>query len=145
MSAIELRNKDATVQITVDGQRLGGSMLTIQGFNLKPEAEIMKKRFTGDKRFKADIDVKGYDFNFKTQKRDHVWWTLWKKIEQAEFAGTQLPVITLAITYSYRDGTGLVKTVVLHGDLVMKISGDDLPEQYQETSWDGSCSFASGN
>jgi hypothetical protein len=145
MSAIEIRNKDATIAITVDGQRLGGSMLTVKGFNLKPDAEIAKKRFTGDKRFRPDLDVKGYDFTFKTEKRDHVWWLLWKKIEAAEQAGTQLPVISLAITYSYRDGTGLLKTVVLHGDLVMKISGDDIPDQYQETSWDGACSYASGN
>lgn len=145
MSAIEIRNKDATIQITVDGTRLGGSMLAIKGFNLKPDAEISKKRFTGDKRFKADLDVKGYDFNFKTEKRDHIWWSLWKKFEQAESAGTQLPVVSLAITYSYRDGTGQLKTVVLHGDLVLKMSGDDIPEQYQETSWEGCCSFASGN
>lgn len=145
MSAIEIRNKDATIQVKVDGQPLTGSFLSIKGFNLKPEAEIIKKRFTGEKRFRADLDVKGYDFNFKTEKRDHVWWTLWKKIEAAEQAGIQLPVITLAITYSYRDGTGQLKTVVLHGDLVMKMSGDDIPEQYQETSWEGSCSYATGN
>lgn len=145
MSAIELRNKDATVQLTVDGTRLGGSMLAIKGFNIKPESEITKKRFTGDKRFRADLDVKGYDFSFKTEKRDHIWWALWKQIEQAEISGQQLPVISIAVTYSYRDSSGLLKTIVLHGDLVMKISGDDIPDAYQETSWEGSCSYASGN
>jgi hypothetical protein len=145
MASTEIRNKDATVQIKVDGQALGGTMLAIKGFNLKSDTEMMKKRFTGDKRFRGDLDVKGYDFTFKTEKRDHIWWSLWKKIEQAEFAGVDLPVITLAITYAYRDGTGLLKTVVLHGDLILKMSGDDIPEGYQEVSWEGICSFASGN
>lgn len=145
MAATEIRAKEATVQITVDGQRLAGSMLTIKGLSIKPDANITKKQFTGDKRFKADIDVKGYDFSFKSEKRDHIWWSLWKKIEQAESNGIPLPVISMAITYAYRDGTGSLKTVVLHGDLVMKMSGDDIPEGYQEVSWEGCCSYASGN
>ena len=144
MAATEIRNKDATVQITMDGQRLGGSFLAIKGLNLKPDVEMAKKRFTGEKRFRPDLDIKGYDFNFKTEKRDHVWFIVWKKIEQAEFNGLVFPVISLAITYAYRDGTGLLKTVVLHGDLVMKMAGDDLPEGYQETSWEGACAYVSG-
>ena len=145
MSATELRNKDATIQVKVDGTPLTSSFLTISSFNLKPEAEILKKRFTGEKVSRADLDVKGYDFTFKTQKRAHDWWVLWQKIVSAERAGQPLPTITLTITYSYRDGSGLLKTVVLHGDLVMKITGDDIPDGYQETSWEGYCSFATGN
>lgn len=145
MAATEIRNKDATLQLTVDGQRLGGSMLTIKGFNLKPDVEMTKKQFTGDKRAKADLNIKGYGFSFKTEKRDHIWWTVWKKIEQAELAGIPFPVISLAVTYSYRDGSGLLKTNVLHGDLVMHLTSDDIPEQYQETSWEGFCSYATGN
>ncbi len=144
MAATEIRNKEASVQIKIDGQTLGGSMLTIKGFNLKPDVEMAKKRFTGEKRFRPDLDIKGYDFNFKTEKRDHVWWVLWKKIEQAELNGQPFPVINLSITYAYRDGSGALKTVTLHGDLVMKMAGDDLPDGYQETSWEGACSYASG-
>lgn len=144
MSTTELRNKDATIQIKLNGQRLGGSFLSISGFNLKPEVDMPKKRFTGDKRARADLDVKGYGFDFKTEKRDHIWWTVWKLIEQAELAGQPLPVISLSVTFSYRDGTGLLRTIVLHGDLVMHITGDSIPEQYQETSWTGYCSFATG-
>lgn len=145
MASTEIRNKDATIQVTVDGVRLQGTFLSIKGFNLKSDAEVTKKRFTGDKRFRGDLDVKGYEFNFKVEPRDHIWWTLWKKIEQAETNGQPLPVISLAITYSYRDGVGNLRTVTLHGDLVMKLSGDDIPEGYNEASWEGVCSFASGN
>ena len=145
MSALEIRNKDANIQLTVDGQRLGGSFLTIKGFDLTPDVEMPKKAFTGDKRKAPDLNIMGYGFKFKTEKRDHVWWTLWKKIEQAEIAGQPFPVISIAVTYSYRDGSGLLKTVVLHGNLLMHISGDSIPEQYQETSWDGYCSYATGN
>lgn len=145
MASPEIRNKEATIQVTLDGQRLGGSFSTVKGFNLKPDVELAKKRFTGMKRAAGDLDIKGYGFSFKTEKRDHLWWTLWKKIEQAETNGLPFPVISLAITYSYRDGSGNLKTVVLHGDLVIMLSSDDIPEGYQENSWEGFCSFASGN
>lgn len=145
MSATELRNKDANIQLTVDGQRLGGSFLAIKGFNLKPKVEKREVAFTGDKREAGDLNIKGFNFSFKTEKRDHVWWTLWKKIETAELASQPFPVISIAVTFSYRDGSGLLKTIVLHGGLVMHLTDDSIPEQYQETSWEGFCSFATGN
>jgi hypothetical protein len=143
MSSTEIRAKEAIVQITMDGRRLGGSMLTIKNFSMKPDADITKKRFIGDKRFRADIDVKGYDFSFKTEKRDHVWWQIWKKFEQGDVNGSELPVISIAVSFGYRGGGGGQRTVTLHGDLVMKIDSDEIPEAYQEVSWSGSCSFAS--
>ena len=143
MGAIEVRNKDALIEIRVDGQRLGGSFSAVKGFNLKPDLEMPKKQFTGDKRWKMDLNVKGYDFSFKTEKRDHVWFALWKKIELAEFNGLPLPDITLSVTIKYRDGTGRANTYIVHGDLVLAMKGDDIPAEYQEISWEGGASFAS--
>lgn len=143
MGSTEIRAKEATIQMKLDGQRLGGSMLTVKNFSLKSDADITKKRFIGDKRSRADLDVKGYDFSFKLEKRDHIWWTLWKKFELAELSGQPFPDFQISVTFAYRGGTGLTKTIVLHGDAVFKLS-DDIPEGYQEVSVDGSCSYASG-
>ncbi len=145
MAATELRAKEATAQVTVDGVRQGGSFLTIHDINVKPDVDIAKKRFTGMKRAQGDLDVKGFGFTFKTEKRDHRWWEVWKKFEAAEENGDPFPVVTLAITHSYRDGSGQLRTVTLHGDLVMYPDSDDIPQDnYLKTSWTGFASYAAG-
>lgn len=142
---MEIRAKEATVQVKLDGVPLDGSFLTITNFSLKSDIDKPKKMFIGDKRFRADLNVKGYEFSFKIQKRDHRWWTLWKKFEQAEFNGDTFPVVTIAVSYAYRNAGGLSKVVVLHGDLILSIN-DDIPgDGYQEVSIDGCCSYATGN
>lgn len=142
---MEIRAKDATYQITVDGVRQGGSFATIKDITIRPDVEIAKKRFAGEKRHRGDLDVKGYDFSFKNEKRDHTWWTIWKKFETAENNGNPFPVVTIAVTARYRDGSGNLRTITLHGDLVMKPDEDSMPlDQYQEVSWSGTCGYASG-
>lgn len=140
MASTEIRSKEANIQIKVDGQRLGGSFSTVHDLSIKPDAELSKKRFPGMKRFVGDVDVRGYDFSFKTQKRDHLWKTLWSLIEKADKNGTTFPVITLSVTYTYRDNTGDVRTGTLHGDLVMKLDDTNVPEAgYLMDSWSGVC------
>jgi hypothetical protein len=140
----QIRAKEAQVQITVDGVRQGTTMRKILDFKWNPDAEITKTRFLGDKRNTPDLDVKGADFSFKTQKTDHVWFELWDRIQRAEELGNDMPEISLAITYAYRGGG--VRTIVLHGELVMKLDDDDLPADggYQVVSWSGSCQYGDG-
>lgn len=138
----EIRAKEARVQISVDGVRLGGSFSTIHDISVKPDAAIAKKRFTGEKRARADLDVLGWDLSFKTEKRDHLWSALWDKIQAAEINGDPLPDIVLTITYSYRDGSKLLRTTSLSGDLVLKLDEDSIPKDgYQMNSWSGFCSY----
>lgn len=137
----EIRAKEARAQLRVNGQRLGGSFSTIHDISVKPDAEIMKKRFTGQKRAEGDIDVKGWDVSFKTEKRDHTWALLWAMIEQAELNGDPLPEISLTLTYSYRDGSKLLRTETL-GKLVIKMDENSIPKDgYQGNSWTGFCSY----
>lgn len=138
---MEIRAKEATVQITVDGQRLGGSMLTISDLNIKPDAEITKKRHTGDKRAHGDLDVKGYDGSFKTEKTDHTWLTLWKLFESADRNGVAFPVVSIAITYAYRNNGRQLRTITLHDGLILKLDEDATPaEGYLTNSWSFFCS-----
>lgn len=140
--ASQIRAKEARAQITVDSVPLGGSFSTIHDLSIKPDAEIAKKRFTGEARFRGDIDVKGWDFSFKTEKNDHLWADLWDQIQDAELNKRPLPEITLDITYSYRDGSKLLKTISLHGDLVMKMDENSIgKDAYQMVSWSGVCSY----
>lgn len=142
MASTEIRAKEANIQITVAGQRLGGSFATIKDLSIKPDVTLDKKRFPGMKRAVGDLDIKGFDFSFKTEKRDHTWKTLWRMVEQADKNGQPFPVITLAVTYSYRDGSNDVRTNTLHGDLVLKLDDDNIPESgYQMDSWTGFSSF----
>ena len=141
--AKQIRAKEALVQIKKGDQRLGTSMRKILDFKWNPDAEITKTRFVGDARHTPDLDVKGCDFSFKTQKQDHVWFELWNEIQQAEELGNELPEITLSVTFAYRGGAQ--RTIVLHGEMVMKLDHDDIPNgDYQVASWSGSCQYADG-
>lgn len=136
----QIRAKEARARLTVDGVQLGGSFSTIHDISIKPDATISKKRFTGEKRARGDIDVVGYDFSFKTEKNDHLWWILWNKIQDAEREGRPLPDIVLTLTTGYRDGSGVLRSIGLSGDLVMKIDEDNIPKDgYHMVSWSGFC------
>jgi hypothetical protein len=138
----EIRAKEARAQLTVDGVRLGGSFSTIHDISVKPDANISKKRFTGEQRARADLDVLGWDISFKTEKRDHLWSALWDKIQEAEINSRPLPDIVLTLTYGYRDGSGLLRSVALSGDFVLKMDEDSIPKDgYQMNSWTGFCSY----
>lgn len=142
----EIRAKEARAQITVGSTRLGGSFSTIHDISVKPDAAISKKRFTGEKRARGDLDIVGWDVSFRTEKRDHLWSTLWDLIQEAEINGDPLPEITMTITYAYRDGSRLLRTVSLHGDFVLKMDEDSIPKDgYQMNSWTGFCSFNSAS
>lgn len=137
----EIRAKEARAQLTVAGSRLGGSFSTIHDISVKPDVDLQKKRFTGEKRAKGDLDIKGWDVSFKTEKRDHMWSQLWAMIEQAELNGDPMPEISLTITYTYRDGSRLLRTETL-GDLVLKMDENSIPKDgYQMNSWTGFCSY----
>lgn len=139
--ATQIRAKEARAQITVDGVRLGGSFSTIHDVSVKPDASIAKKRFLGEKRARGDLDVVGYDFDFKTEKQDHTWWDLWNLIQDAERNGRPLPDIVLTLTYQYRDGSGIMRSIGLSGDLILKLNEDNVPrEGYHMVSWSGFCS-----
>lgn len=137
----EIRAKEARVTITVDGARLGGTFATIHDISVKPDASIAKKQFVGEKRARGDITINGWDFSFKTEKRDHTWSLLWQLIQDAEENGRPLPDISMAITYSYRDGGGILKTETLSGDMALKMDDNSIPQSgYQMVSWTGFCS-----
>lgn len=139
----QIRFKEANVQLTEGGVRIGGSMLKITDFRLQPEAEIQRTRFVGEKRDSPDLDVMGYTISFNTQVRDRVWFDLWNRIQANEEAGTELPEISMAVTDAYRDGTDL--TVVLHGELVLKLDSSEIPSGgYRTLAWSGFCQHASG-
>jgi len=136
----QIRSKEAQVQIKKDGQRLGTTMRLILDFKVNPDAEIKKTRFVGNARHTPDLDVKGYDFTFKTQKTDHVWFELWDEIQLADELGAEGPEITLTVTYAYRGKAA--RTVVLHSEFVMKMDDDEVGgDDYQTVSWSGSCQF----
>lgn len=142
MASTEIRAKEGNAQITVDGQRFGGSFQTIYDLSIKPDKTIDKKRFPGMKRAVGDLDIKGFDISFKTQKRDHSWRTLQLKMEQADKNGTPFPVVSIAITYAYRDGSADVRTITVHGDLVLVQDDNTLPESgYLVDNWVGFASY----
>lgn len=142
----EILARHARVQITVDGVRLGGSFSTIHDVSVKPDSSINKKIFTGEHRARGDVVVNGWDFSFKTEKRDHTWSQLWNLIQDAELNSRPLPDIVIAITYKYRDGAGLLQTDTLSGDLAMKMDENSIPKDgYQMNSWSGFCSYNSAS
>lgn len=141
----EIRSKECRVQLTVDGIRLGGSFNTIHDISVKPDATIAKKRFTGEKRARGDIDILGWDITFRTEKRDHLWFQLWELIQDAELNGRPAPDISMTLSYRYRDGSNLVKTSTL-SEITLKMDEDSVPKDgYQMNSWTGFCSHNTGS
>jgi hypothetical protein len=138
----EIRAKEARAQITVDNVPFGGSFSTIHDIDVKPDASIAKKRFTGEKRARGDLDVTGWDISFKTEKRDHLWSELWALIEAAEINSDPLPDIVITLSYEYRDGSHIVRTETLSGDMALKMDSNSIPKDgYQMNSWTGFCSY----
>lgn len=136
-----IRFKEATIQITVSSVRLGGSLNKVTDFSAKPDAEIMKTRYAGEKRDSPDLDVKGWDLSFSHHKQDRIWFDLWRTIEGAEENGDDFPEISIAVTDSYR-GTTSPLTVVFHGELMLKMDEDGRPNgDYQSVSWSGFCKY----
>jgi len=143
MAARQIRTKEAFVQISKDGVRLGTSMLKILDFKFDPEVDIKKTRYSGEKRDTADLDIKGVNFSFKTNAVDHAWFDLWNEIQTADEAGIDGPDISLAVTYAYRNGRD--ESLVLHGDLVLKLDSQEHPnDDYVAQSWTGYCKFSDG-
>jgi hypothetical protein len=142
MAATEIRAKEANIQMTVNGQRMGGSFATVKDLDIKLDVEIAKKRFPGEKFAKGDMDHKGVDFSFKTELRDHQWKGVVDLFVAADETGQPFPVVSLAVTYAYRDGSAALFTNTLHGDLVLKLDSANVPESgYQMDSWTGFCSY----
>lgn len=140
MSSKNIRTKEATVQITLDGVRLRGSMLTAHDVSIKQKAEMPTTRFPGEDREKADLDVQGYEVSFKTHKDDHVWSQVRQALEAGAGIGGVMPEIAITFTFSYRGGA--VRTVQLHGDGVIKPSEGSIPQSgYLLDSWDGFFSY----
>jgi hypothetical protein len=141
--AKQIRFKESTVQITKSGIRQVGSMLKVLEFKIDADAEIVKTRFVGEKRTSPDLDVQGYGFSFQNQIRDRRWFTLWNEIQVAEEQGLELPELSIAVTDAYRDGSNL--TLVLHGEMVMKMDSSEIPTGgYRTVSWSGYCQFCNG-
>jgi hypothetical protein len=138
----QIRAKEARVQLTVDGVRLGGTFSTIHDVSMKPDVTLDKKRFTGMPRATGDMDIKGWDLSFKTEKSDHTWKFLWKQIADAELNGRPFPDIVMVVTYRYRDGSPVLLTETFSGDMVLKMDENSIPQNgYQMNSWTGFCSY----
>jgi hypothetical protein len=129
----------------VNGRRLGGSFTKVTELDITPAAEIVRTQFAGEPRESGDLDMRGYEYSFKTHVERHDWFDLWKQIEQAEENGEELPAVSLAVTYRYRGAP--LKTVTLHGDCILKLdkggSWSDAGE-YIPAEWSGFCQRADG-
>jgi len=139
----QIRAKEARAELYVNGIRLGGSFSTIHDISVKPDVTLSKKRFTGQARAAGDLDVMGMDVSFKTEKQDTIWSDLWQQIQNAEENGLDMPEIEMVMTYAYRGVAGVVSTITLHGDMVLKMDEDSVPQTgYQGNSWTGFCAWA---
>lgn len=135
MSSNLIRTKEATVQVTIDGVRQPWSR-RIKNFSIKPDVERPRTRHVGQARAAGDIDIKGYEATFKCNRSDHGWMDVINRVQSADRTGQPLPVVSIAVTYSYR--TGQSKTVTLSGGRDLFPDDLDIPESgYIEDSWTG--------
>lgn len=139
----QIRAKEARADLYINGVKVQGSFTTIHDISIKPDVTISKQRFTGQARAAGDIDVVGYDVSFKTEKQDTQWSDLWNSIQSAEENGLDMPDVSIVMTYAYRGLGAVVSTITLHGNMVLKMDEDSVPQSgYQANSWTGFCSWA---
>lgn len=135
MSSNLIRAKEATIQVTIDGVRQTWSR-KIKNFNIKPDVERTRTRHVGQARAAGDIDIKGYEVTFKCNRSDHGWMEVINRVQRADSNGDILPDVSIAVTYSYRDGQS--RTVTLSGGCDLFPDDLDIPESgYVEDSWTG--------
>lgn len=135
MSSNLIRTKEATIQVTIDGVRQPWSR-DIKDLSIKPDVERMRTRHVGQARAAGDIDIKGYEVTFKCNRSNHGWMDVIERVQRADRNGDVLPVISIAITYAYRDGQ--TRTVTLSGGRDLFPDDLGIPESgYLEDSWSG--------
>lgn len=137
---INTLGKHVSVEIIVTGQGglQGGSFRDVQDWELTPDAEIMKKGFSGRTLKKAQLDHNGYDFKFSTLKRDAKAQRIYMALVTAYKNFTAPPDITVVVTERYLTSPATSSTFVLKGvTMKMDSTGHGDAKDFEKTQWSG--------
>lgn len=139
---MEIRAKEASLQVVVNGNLQGGSFLKITNFDVSETSDIASTQFVGEPREDNDLDIKGHEFSFETHEERRDWFDLKNQINQAEHDGDALPDIQLIVTKKYR-GNQSPLVVTMYGSLVLKFDGNsNSGADYTTVRWTGRCKYA---
>lgn len=131
---LRLRFKEATPQLRVDGELIGGSLKNVTDVTINVDADFERTNLAGEKRGRNDLNIDGASGSFTIQPGDKVWWDVWDQIQEAERNGTPFPVIVFSMTLAYRGKPR--HTLVAHDECLIKpdsLSGSG--KDYVSAAW----------
>lgn len=139
---LRILGENVTAYFTIGDSKtpIGGSMLNLHNFHLKPISEIRASKFLGESRERYDFIMSGFEFGFDVDVEDSVAWDLIVfPFVAAWDAGQPLPDLNLVVIRQFRTLSSAPQELALGGGMVMIMDNDDTPgmDQYVKQSFTG--------
>lgn len=142
-----IRGQEAIINVTVADEfaaafgligRLGGSFAKVRNMTITPRIEQSEEGFIGDDTDELDQQLNGYDFSFTVDETDSIALDFLSLIAFKENNKLPRPVITVSVSYIYRDLFVLPRTEVLL-DCIMKPTERTIGgrKEYIQNSFEG--------
>jgi hypothetical protein len=128
--------KGATLSIYKDGVRLTGDVQLNTSFSITPDAEIRTQQFTGEKRARNDLNIRGYDFSLSFQLTNHALAELADELNRLESDGRPNPNYEVILLLNYPENG--IRSYTLYDEVVIippTMEGNE--DEYLTASFDG--------
>ncbi len=126
--ASRIRGQEALLQITVADDRLaefqlegglGGSFTKVRDLTITQRMDIIEENYLNETFTDLDQQLHGYDLSFTIDETDQSTLQFMSLVATNEELHLPPPLVTIAVTYFYRDGQGTTKTEV-YQDCILK-------------------------
>jgi hypothetical protein len=146
-----IRGQEATVRIKVADEfaaafgifgQLAGSFFKVREFTLTPRTDLVEQEYLGEDFDDLDVQHHGFDFSFTIDELDNAAINFLSLIVFKESAKLPPPVISVAVTYIYRE-TAIVAPTLPHTEeligCVMKQADRTIGgrKEYIQNSYEG--------
>jgi hypothetical protein len=132
-----VRGQEVLIQITRDGQPLGGSFVKVLNFRLTPRDEITEENFLGEQEADLDYRFDGVTFTFDVHNTDGRTLRFFQERVDRQRNRQRLPSLVFTFTQFYRETEG-ASTLVLRNPVIrMNEHGAGSRTDYLVTSFEG--------
>lgn len=121
-----LRGKEAQLQIYRNGTPLTGDFLLVSNWSVTPDQEIRTQQFTGEKRARNDLNIRGYDGNITCHLRNHLALEIANDINRAERDGRPNADYVFVLLLNYRDAP--VRQITLEDECILAMPSIEASE-----------------
>lgn len=115
-SSLAIRGSEATLTITVDGERF---ILLTKTWRFNPDFELKKDEYAGQRSALANPQFNGIDFSWDCDEQDRRAAELANLLMRREVAGGEPPRVTIQVKYRYRK-IGTRPLIEIYSNCVLK-------------------------